>query len=225
MEYNNFMKKKIIIFDLDGTLLNTLEDLTDSTNFALKSCSFPTKTIEEVKNFVGNGVSKLFERAVPKGTKKEILIKCINIFKKHYSENMYHKTVPYNGIIQLLKELKTNDYKIAVVSNKFDLAVKDLCKKYFADLIDFSAGENENLGIKKKPAPDTVLKILNKFNLNSEQAVYIGDSEVDIQTAKNSNIQCISVTWGFKNREFLISNGATNIANSPQEIIEIINNL
>ncbi len=213
---------RLLIFDLDGTLLNTLEDLTDSTNYALKKFNFPQRTINEVRNFVGNGVAKLIERAIPNGRENENFEDCLEVFKQNYAENMNNKTSPYEGIMDLLKELKSKNYKIAVVSNKFDLAVKGLCARYFADLVDIAIGENEKAGIKKKPAPDTVNQVLKNFNISNEEAIYIGDSEVDIMTAKNSNMDCISVTWGFKDKEFLIANDAKIIVNSPDEIISIL---
>ena len=213
---------KLIALDLDGTLLNTLEDLTDSTNYALKKFNFPQRTINEVRNFVGNGVAKLIERAIPNGRENENFEDCLEVFKQNYAENMNNKTSPYEGIMDLLKELKSKNYKIAVVSNKFDLAVKGLCARYFADLVDIAIGENEKAGIKKKPAPDTVNQVLKNFNISNEEAIYIGDSEVDIMTAKNSNMDCISVTWGFKDKEFLIANDAKIIVNSPDEIISIL---
>lgn len=213
---------KLLIFDLDGTLLNTLEDLTDSTNYALKKFNFPQRTINEVRNFVGNGVAKLIERAIPNGRENENFEDCLEVFKQNYAENMNNKTSPYEGIMDLLKELKSKNYKIAVVSNKFDLAVKGLCARYFADLVDIAIGENEKAGIKKKPAPDTVNQVLKNFNISNEEAIYIGDSEVDIMTAKNSNMDCISVTWGFKDKEFLLANNAKIIVNSPDEIISIL---
>lgn len=216
------MKKKIIIFDLDGTLLNTLEDLTDSTNSALEQLNYNKRTIEEVRGFVGNGVRKLIERALPNGSENPDFEKCLETFKKNYSENMYNKTAPYNGIIEMLNKIKAKGYKIAVVSNKFDTAVKELCKRYFPDLIDYAAGENEACGIKKKPAPDTVLKTLAELGLNTNDAIYSGDSEVDIMTAKNSNMPCISVSWGFKDNEFLIKNGAEIIINKPDEIFKYL---
>lgn len=216
------MKKKIIIFDLDGTLLNTLEDLTDSTNSALEQLNYNKRTIEEVRGFVGNGVRKLMERVLPNGSENPDFEKCLEIFKKNYSENMYNKTAPYNGIIEMLNKIKAKGYKIAVVSNKFDTAVKELCKRYFPDLIDYAAGENEACGIKKKPAPDTVLKTLAELGLNTNDAIYSGDSEVDIMTAKNSNMPCISVSWGFKDNEFLIKNGAEIIINKPDEIFKYL---
>lgn len=210
--------KKAVIFDLDGTLLNTLDDLADSTNYALSRFGYPTRTIDEVRQFVGNGVAKLIERAIPEGKNNPNFEKCLAIFKENYAQNMYNKTAPYNGIIEMLSNLKSKGIKIAVVSNKFDLAVKELCKKYFEDFIDFAAGENEAQGIKKKPAPDTVISVLNEFNFASEDAVYVGDSDVDIMTAKNSKMPCISVTWGFRDEKFLLENGATILINAPSEI-------
>lgn len=210
--------KKIVIFDLDGTLLNTLDDLADSTNYALSKFGYPTRTIEEVRQFVGNGVAKLIERAIPDGKNNSNFEKCLNIFKENYAQNMYNKTAPYNGIIEMLSNLKSKGIKIAVVSNKFDLAVKELCKKYFEGFIDFAAGENEALGINKKPAPDTVLSVLRKFSFSPEDAVYVGDSDVDIMTAKNSKMPCISVTWGFRDEKFLLKSGATILINTPSEI-------
>ena len=210
--------KKAVIFDLDGTLLNTLDDLADSTNYALSRFGYPTRTIEEVRQFVGNGVAKLIERAIPEGKNNPNFEKCLAIFKENYAQNMYNKTAPYNGIIEMLSNLKSKGIKIAVVSNKFDLAVKELCKKYFEGFIDFAAGENEAQGIKKKPAPDTVISVLNEFNVAPEDAVYVGDSDVDIMAAKNSKMPCISVTWGFRDEKFLLENGATILINAPSEI-------
>lgn len=210
--------KKAVIFDLDGTLLNTLDDLADSTNYALSKFGYPTRTIDEVRQFVGNGVAKLIERAIPEGKNNPNFEKCLAIFKENYAQNMYNKTAPYNGIIEMLSNLKSKGIKIAVVSNKFDLAVKELCKKYFEGFIDFAAGENEAQGIKKKPAPDTVISVLNEFNFAPEDAVYVGDSDVDIMTAKNSQMPCISVTWGFRDEKFLLENGATILINAPSEI-------
>lgn len=216
------MKKDIIIFDLDGTLLNTLEDLTDSTNFALSCFNYPKKSIEEVRHFVGNGVAKLIERAIPDGLNNLNFEKCLSIFKENYSKNMYNKTVPYNGILEMLSELKLKGCKIAVVSNKFDKAVKELCINYFPDLIDVAIGENEICGIKKKPAPDTVLKVLDELQVDKTDAVYVGDSDVDILTAKNSEMPCISVIWGFRDREFLKVHGAEIIADTPKDIVKFI---
>lgn len=214
--------KRAVIFDLDGTLLNTLEDLTDSTNYALSKFSYPPHSIEEVRGFVGNGVAKLIERSIPFGIENPNYTACVDIFKQHYQENMYNKTMPYDGIVDMLKKIKLRDYKIAVTSNKFDMAVKQLCKKYFENLIDFAIGENTAVGINKKPSPDMITKVLQKFNLNSEQTLYVGDSEVDLMTAHNANIPCISVLWGFKDRDFLIKNGAKILIDVPDEIFKYL---
>jgi len=214
------MKINTIIFDLDGTLLNTLEDLKNSTNFALMNFGYEEKTLAEIKEFVGNGVTKLIERAIPNGLKNKDFDKCLKTFKEHYSQNMNNNTKPYPGIIEILTTLKRNDYKIAVVSNKYDSAVKELCNKYFGELIDIAIGEN--VDVKKKPAPDSVLKALEELKSSNNGSVYVGDSEVDIQTAKNAKLPCISVTWGFKTKAFLLQNGAIKIIDTPPEIFNEI---
>lgn len=214
--------KKIVIFDLDGTLLNTLDDLYYSTNYALAECCFLQRTKDEIRNFVGNGVSKLIERALPAGQSNDKFETCLNIFKRHYAKNMYNHTAPYEGIIEVLTKIKNLGINIAVVSNKFDTAVKSLCEKYFGILVDFAAGENEAGGVRKKPAPDTVLKVLEKYNINPNDAIYVGDSDVDILTAKNAGIQCISVTWGFKNKNFLLKHDAKIIIDKPDEIFKYL---
>ncbi len=210
---------KAIIFDLDGTLLYTLEDLKDSVNFALKNFNYPPRTLEEVRNFVGNGVRLLIERSLPNGAENPDMEEVLKVFKAHYADNMYNKTRPFDGIEELLNKLKERGIRTAVVSNKFDMAVKELCKKYFSEKIEIAIGESENL--RKKPAPDCVLKVLEYFNCSKEEVFYAGDSEVDIQTAKNCDIKCISVTWGYKTKDFLVKNGAKILVNSPAEILEI----
>lgn len=216
----NSLTNKTVIFDLDGTLLYTLEDLKDSVNFALSKFNYPQKNLEEIKNFVGNGVKVLMELSIPQGKNNENFDECLAIFKTHYAQNMYNKTKPYDGIIEMLENLQNLGFKTAVVSNKFDLATKELCKKYFAEKIEIAIGESEN--IRKKPAPDSVFKVMEILNSNKNSTYFVGDSEVDIQTAQNTNLKCISVTWGYKNEEFLLKNGAKFLANSPQEILKII---
>lgn len=208
-----------VIFDLDGTLLNTLEDLKNSTNFALNEFGFPKRSLKEVRCFVGNGVRKLIERAVPKDCDKNTIEKCLEIFKKHYSENMYNNTAPYNSIVQILSILKENNLKIGVVSNKFDSAVKELCEKYFKNLVDAAIGQSDD--VPKKPAPDGVFKAIKE--LGGKNCVYVGDSEVDVQTAKNSNLPCIGVTWGFRAKKDL--EGADFIIDNPYDIIDIIRSM
>lgn len=209
-----------IIFDLDGTLLNTLEDLKDSTNYALKKFGYPERTLDEIRCFVGNGVKKLIERAIPDGLNNPDFEKCLAVFKKNYAENMYNKTAPYEGILELLQNLNKHSYKIGVVSNKFDAAVKCLCKTYFGDLISAAIGEAEN--VRKKPAPDSVFKVMELLGASRMSSVYCGDSEVDAQTAKNANIDCIGVTWGFRSRKVLEDNGVKFIVNKPEEIEKLL---
>lgn len=208
------------IFDLDGTLLNTLDDLKDSTNFALRKYCYPERTLDEIRNFVGNGVNKLIERAIPDGLKNSDFDNCLKDFKNHYKSNMYNTTKPYGGIVGLLEELKKRNVKTAVVSNKFDAAVRELCENFFGSLIDISVGESDS--VKKKPAPDSVLQAIHLLKANKEKTIYIGDSEVDIQTAKNAHITCIGVTWGFRSKELLLKEGADYLADSPDVILKII---
>ena len=205
-----------LIFDLDGTLLNTLEDLKNATNFALKKFGYPERSIEEIRNFVGNGVRKLIERALPNGAENPDFESCLDTFKKNYKEIMYNHTAPYDGISEMLKIAREKGCKIAVVSNKFDLAVKELCARYFDPLIDIAIGESEN--VRKKPAPDSVFEAMRLLNTKPENSVYIGDSDVDIETAKNAKLPCISVTWGFRDRNFLAGHGGKIFIDNPMEI-------
>ena len=209
-----------VIFDLDGTLLYTLEDLTDSVNYMLDKNGFALRSIEEVKDFVGNGVPLLIKRVLPEGVSDLIFNKCLEEFKNHYSENMYNKSKPYDGIINLLEQLKKSGYKIGVVSNKFDYAVKKLCIKYFNDLIDISVGQKD--GIEPKPSPDTVFEVIKRLNSTANECIFVGDSEVDIETAINAGIPCLSVTWGYKNIDFLYEHGASTLIYSPEDIWEMV---
>ena len=210
-------KKDTIIFDLDGTLINSLEDLKVSVNYALYGFKYPKQTLEMVRNNVGNGVEKLIERSLPNGKENPNFEVCLSIFKEHYAKHMDVNTKPYPHILETLATLKTKGYKLAVVSNKFDAAVKPLCKKYFKTLIDVAIGQEKDT--KKKPAPDTVYIALDELDSKAENAVFIGDSEVDIQTAKNANMDCISVSWGYKTKEFLEQNGASIIIDTPFELL------
>lgn len=216
------MKKyDTVIFDLDGTLLNTLDDLTDSVNYALEVNNFPSRTIAEVRSFVGNGVARLMELSIPNGLENPMYEKCLADFRNHYSENIQNKTGTYKGILELLKELSKQNYKLAIVSNKFDSAVKGLNQIYFKEYIKVAIGESKN--VFKKPAPDTVFKALEELCSTTDKAVYVGDSEVDVKTSKNSGLICIGVTWGFRDREVLEEEGADYIIDSPEELLKIIN--
>lgn len=206
------------IFDLDGTLLNTLKDLTDSTNYALKKAGMPEHTQEEVRQYVGNGVKKLMERAVPMGLGNPDFEYAYRVFRQHYLANSLHTTQPYPGIIDMLGKLKDRDKKIAVVSNKFYAATQELCVHFFDDYIKVAIGERED--IHKKPAPDTVFEACRQLHVERENAVYVGDSEVDIETARNSGLPCISVLWGFRDKEFLIKNGGETFVDKPSQITD-----
>ena len=214
------MKYMIAIFDLDGTILNTLEDLADSTNYALKTCGYPERTMDEVRQFVGNGIHKLMERAVPEGTPVEEIDRVHETFTAHYKVHCADKTRPYDGIMELLQNLKKDGCKLAVVSNKADYGVQELCKQYFDGIFDFAVGERE--GIRKKPAPDSVNEVLKTLGCSRDRAVYIGDSDVDIQTAANAQMDHIIVEWGFRDVPFLIAKGAKVLVEKPEEILEIV---
>ena len=214
------MRYKLAVFDMDGTILNTLEDLADSTNYALKANGLPERTIDEVRRFVGNGIRLLIERAVPTDTDKELTDKVFDTFKEYYKTHCAVKTRPYDGIKDVLLELRKAGCLTAVVSNKADFAVQDLCKVYFDNLFDFAIGERE--GIKKKPAPDSVFEVLSKLNVEKDNAVYIGDSDVDFATSVNAGMDVIMVGWGFRDEEFLREKGAKRIIKQPSEIHDII---
>lgn len=212
--------KNTVIFDMDGTLLDTLEDLRDSVNFALEKYKYPKRTIEEIRNFVGNGVKVLVDKALPGGTENEDFDDVFKAFKSHYAKNCNNKTKPYDGMIPVIKKLKEDGYKMAVVSNKSDREVKNLTKIYFDGLIDVAIGQSDK--IRKKPYPDEVEKALELLNSVAEESVYVGDSEVDVMTAKNSNLDLIAVLWGFRSREVLIEKGATVLIEKPEQIIQVL---
>lgn len=207
-----------VIFDLDGTLLDTLDDLYLSVNHILSKYNFPLRTKDEVRMFVGNGVPKLIERALPKGYDNETFDTALADFKKYYGAHCNDNTQPYPKIMESLTYLKEQGYKIAVVSNKVDFATKSLCRDYFGSLVDVAIGQRE--GIEKKPAPDSVFEAMRI--LNSKNAVYIGDSDVDVMTAKNANLPCIAVTWGFRDKDFLSQSGAKIFAHDANEMLYLI---
>lgn len=210
------MRYKVAVFDMDGTILDTLQDLKDSINFALKENGFPERNLEEVRLFVGNGVKKLVERAVPENASLEQQEKVLESFNRYYPEHCDIYTKPYNGILELLQKLKSRGMKLAVNSNKPDYGVKELCKKYFDGIFDVEIGIKE--GIKTKPSPDALNKILELLNCEKQDAVYIGDSDVDIMTAKNAELHSISVDWGFRSKDFLKKSGAEKIVENCDEL-------
>ncbi len=215
------MAYKLAIFDLDGTILDTLEDLADATNYALGAHGYPGRTIEEVRRFVGNGIRKLIERAVPAGLAKEEIDRVHETFSAYYQQHCADKTRPYEGVLPLLERLRAAGCLTAVVSNKADTAVQPLCRRYYNGLFDYAVGERA--GIRRKPAPDSVQEVLRRLQVNPEEAVYIGDSEVDIQTAENAGLDSIIVTWGFRDRAYLESQGGRRFVDRPEEIEQIIN--
>ena len=213
------MSYQTYIFDLDGTLLDTLGDLAASVNYAMRTHGMPEHSVDEVCRFVGNGVCRLMERAVPGGAAHPAFEAAFATFRRHYMEHSLDTTRPYKGIPEMLQELKRRGRHTAVVSNKFDAATKELCRHFFPDTIDVAVGEHEAEGIRKKPAPDTVLQALSQLGVGQEGAVYVGDSDVDIQTARNSGLPCISVLWGFRDREFLLAHGAETFVSQPSELL------
>jgi len=217
------------IFDLDGTLLDTLGDLASSVNYALRMHDMPERTVEEVRRFVGNGVRLLMERAIPDGAENPSFETTFATFRQHYMAHSLDTTKPYEGIPETLAALKARGCRLAVVSNKMMAATQELCQHFFPDTIEVAIGENEAAGIRKKPAPDTVFAALaalgsNRSNLGyptPPPAVYVGDSDVDIMTARNAGLPCISVLWGFRDRDFLIKHGAKTFISAPSELLSL----
>ena len=223
------------IFDLDGTLLDTLNDLAAAVNYALRSHEMPEHSLDDVRRFVGNGVRKLMERAVPNGTENPDFEAAFATFRQYYMAHSLDTTRPYEGIPETLAALKARGCRLAVVSNKMMAATQELCQHFFPDTIEVAIGENEAAGIRKKPAPDTVFAALNALNTQNalgspgsnighprqSSAVYVGDSDVDIETARHAGIPCISVLWGFRDRDFLIKHGAKTFISAPSELLSL----
>ena len=215
------MKKyKGIIFDLDGTLLNSLEDLMDAVNHTMKAFHLKEKNLAEVRQYVGNGVKRLIELCVPEGEKNSQFDAILDEFKTFYNLNCDHKTKPYDGLIDLLQKLKAEGYQLGIVSNKIDPAVKALNAQYFSQWVEFALGERS--GLNRKPSPDMVKACIKEMGLLEHEVVYIGDSEVDIETAKNSGIDCICVNWGFRDEALLIENGAGTIVSDAEMLYDEI---
>ncbi len=218
-DYRPSKSYEAYIFDLDGTLLDTLTDLAEATNYALRTHGLPERTVSEVRAFVGNGVRMLMRRAIPDGEANRQFEDIFQTFREYYLIHSLDVTRPYDGIPELLAQLKAEGKRLAVVSNKFYTATEELCRHFFPNIIEVAIGENEAEGIKKKPAPDTVIEALRKLGVSKDRAVYIGDSDVDLATARNSGLPCISVLWGFRDKDFLLANGATTFVTRPQDIL------
>ena len=206
------------IFDLDGTLLDTLQDLATSVNYALRQHAMPEHSLDDIRRFVGNGVRKLMERAVPEGAQNPQFEAAFSTFRQYYMQHSLDTTRPYDGIPEMLDELKRRGCRMAVVSNKMMAATQELIVHFFPQ-IEVAIGEHEAEGIRKKPAPDTVHEALRQLGVTTKNAVYVGDSDVDIETAYNSGLPCISVLWGFRDQDFLLSHGATTLISRPEELL------
>ena len=211
-----------VIFDLDGTLLDTLEDLHDSLNHVLGAHGMPLRTLDEARRFLGSGLLVLLKRATPEGTPDNLINEMYEEFRAYYNVHCLDKTGPYEGVLDMLKALHEKGYKTAIISNKVDSAVKELNTTFFSEYIDVAIGENEKAGIKRKPAPDMADKAMELLGVTPDEVVYVGDSEVDLETAAASNLPCIAVTWGFRDREYLASLGASVFADTPMEVVERI---
>ena len=211
---------KACIWDLDGTLLNTLEDLADAVNYTLAAHGFPQRTLEEVRMFVGNGVTLLIKRAVPSGTLPEEEAECLKEFRKYYQLHSEEKTRPYDGIPELLEELRRRGIQNAVVSNKFEAAVRKLCEFYFPGCMDAAVGDQP--GFRTKPSPDNLYRAMELLKVKKEEILYLGDSDVDVETAANAGVSCVSVLWGFRDRNCLEVAGAKTIIEKPCELLDIL---
>ena len=214
------MRYKAIVFDMDGTILDTLDDLAGSVNHSLAVFGYPLRSRDEIRSFLGNGMIRLIHLSVPEGITSEEEEAVLNEHKSYYPLHSSDMTKPYNGIVELLKELKSHGIKTAVVSNKSDSNVKALVDRFFDGLFDVSIGSRE--GVARKPAPDMVNMALDLLGVSKDDAVYIGDSEVDLKTAENSFLPMITVTWGFRDKEHLVRNGATVFADTPEQILDLL---
>lgn len=211
--------RKFYIFDLDGTLLNTLDDLWASVNHSLAQNYLPPRSKEEVRSFLGNGAKELLRKSVPSDCDTQTFEQVFSCFRQHYVAHAMDTTRPYEGVIELLAQLKNKGIRTAIVSNKPDAAVQELYHHFFEDVVDIAIGECPE--VRRKPSPDMLLKALEQLGCSQEDALYVGDSEVDIATASNSGLPCISVSWGFRDRDFLLSHGATVIIDHPSELLNI----
>ena len=212
---------KLIVFDLDGTLLNTIDDLANSVNFMLEKFGFPIFSVEEYKYKVGNGMRKLIERSLPQTYKNDEQIeKSLSVFMDYYNQHKNDNTAPYEGIIDLLNDLKNAGIKLAVVTNKAHMSAKPLIENTFIGVFDEIVGQKE--GVPTKPNPQSVASVLEKLNVTPDECLFVGDSGVDMQTAKNANIKAVGVLWGFRKQDELLENGADVIISSPQNLLELL---
>ena len=214
------MRYDTVIFDLDGTLLNTLEDLTDSVNMVLKNEGYAPRTKEDVREFIGNGVKMLMERSLPPGTTEEEVLRCLSLFRPVYLKNMQNKTKPYDGIPAVLEKLKEMGVKVGVVSNKPHEATQEICRQYFHGNIDAAIGDNADR--RNKPDPDNVYEALKQLGAEKDRTLYAGDSDIDMYTAQNAGLDSVGVTWGYRSLETLAEAGADYIIDEPERLIDLI---
>ena len=214
------MAYRTVLFDMDGTLLDTLEDLRESTNHVLRELGHPERSLEEVRRFVGNGAEMLIRRAVPEGTSEEEILRALGMFRSYYAAHCKEKTRVYDGMLALLDALRARGIKTAVVSNKPDEAVKKLSEEYFGGRMDYAVGAKD--GRRCKPYPDMVDAALEALGETREGAVFIGDSEVDVQTGLNAGLPVIAVSWGFRSRETIAEAGATVIADDAAALAKLL---
>ena len=213
------MEHKAFIFDLDGTLLNTLEDLKNSVNFAMRSMGYPEHTLEQVRMFIGNGIAMLIKRAVPQGTDEADEKKTLGIFTEHYNAHLNDCTAPYPGVTESLTALKNRGVKTGVVTNKNDDSAKMLINKYFGNLVDSTLGHVP--GLPSKPNPESLLRMMSDLGVEAENTLYFGDSDVDVMTAKNAGVKCVGGAWGFRGEEVLKQAGADMILHDPYAIADL----
>ena len=218
------MKYSLAIFDMDGTILNTLDDLTDSVNEIIKKYNYPLHTVEEVRYMVGNGIPKLIERAIPDGRSNPQFEKILADFISYYEEHCAIKTAPYDGVVDCIKTLRAAGIKIAVNTNKVESAAIALCDDYFPGLFDIISGSRP--GMPPKPAPDGIYEILKRAGMDGktegQRAVFIGDSDVDMQTGMNAGLDVIGVDWGFRGKAFLEEHGAKIIMMTAKELSDYL---
>lgn len=214
------MAIRAVIWDLDGTLLNTLDDLAGSTNAALAQNGMPLRTTDEVRRFVGNGVAKLIERAVPEGCTPEEMKHVLDDFVAHYALHSRDTTKPYDGVMDMLDALAARGVRMGIVSNKIDFAVRELSRAYFGDRMQVAVGDDPSR--RKKPAPDSVLEAMRRLGVSPGETVYVGDSDVDVMTARNAGVLGCAVSWGFRSEESLREAGAQHIAATPEELLTLL---
>ena len=217
------MNIKAVIWDLDGTLLNTLDDLAASVNAALAMNGMPLRSTEEVRAFVGNGIRNLMMRAVPDGEANPAFDKALEDFTRHYGAHSRDRTRPYDGILEMLDRLSAAGVKHAIVSNKIDFAVKALSRAYFGERMCAAIGDDPSRA--RKPAPDSVFAAMREMGVTAQETVYVGDSDVDVLTARNAGVPCVAVLWGFRDEACLRAAGAGRLAHTPDELREIIGRL